>query len=119
MAQTPDPATRVIEGGKVFVELVKVFAGKKEAEKEAGCKGNYADVCVINHTAGSLTVILEQREHNLKRELVILPQGRECTLRAGVGVWSYDIRMSGTVLSMRKGDMLVEGCNNVEMTIKI
>lgn len=118
-AQSPNPASQVIEGGKIFVELVKAFAGKKEAEKDTGCKGQYADVCVINHTTGSLTVVLEQRELNTKRELVILPQGRECTLRAAVGVWSYDIRSTGTIISMRKGDMLVEGCHDIEMTIKI
>jgi hypothetical protein len=116
--QTPAKADQVIEGGKVIVELVKAISGKKDVEKDNGCKGTYADLCIWNESINSMTVYLENRVSSEKREVVILPQGKECSLHARVGVWTYDLRVTGVVQSIRKGDLLIEGCNNLSMTIK-
>lgn len=118
LAQAPETAGQVIEGGKLIVELVKALSGKKDPDKDQGCKGNYADLCIENESSNSITVQLDQRTSADKREVVVLPKSKECFLRVRVGVWTYDLRMTGTTTSMRKGDLLIEGCNNLMMTIK-
>jgi len=118
IGQTLTKADPVIEGGKLIVELVKVLSNKKDQMKDSGCKGNYADLCIENETNRSLTVFLEHRPSAEKREVVILPGGKECSLQAKVGVWNYDLRITGSTQPTRKGDILIEGCNNMVMNIK-
>lgn len=116
--QSAETTDQVIEGGKLIVELVKALSGKKDVEKETGCKGKYADLCIENSSPNSITVYLEHRASAEKREVVILPSGKECALQARIGVWTYDLRNAGAMQSLRKGDLLIEGCNNLVMTIK-
>ncbi len=109
---------RVIEGGKVMVELIKALPWRKNPDKDPGCNGKHADLCVVNESSGSITVILNHRWSEEKREMVILPTMRECCLQISVGVWTYDLHMTGTVQSIRKGDLLIESCQNLIMSIK-
>jgi hypothetical protein len=117
-AQTPNTTDPIVEGGKVIVELFKVLGGKKETEKDPGCKGNYANLCIENRSTQSMTVYLDHRMTDEKREVVVLPEGKECFLQARIGVWTYDLQPTGTTQSIRKGDILIEGCNNILMNIK-
>lgn len=118
LSQTNTKANNVIEGGKVVVELIKAFKGKKDLEKVADCKGSYADLCVINESANSMTVVLQKTKTDDKKEMVILPSMKECALQIPVGVWTYDLRLSMATTSLRRGDILIEGCQNLIMNIK-
>ncbi|MEP6646525.1 MAG: hypothetical protein ABJC12_05515 [Saprospiraceae bacterium] len=111
-------ANNVIEGGKVVVELIKALAGKKDQEKTAGCKGRYADLCVVNGTPNSISVVLEKARSEEKKEIVIQPSTKECCLQIGVGVWTYDLHLALSPQSLRRGDILIEGCQNLIMNIK-
>jgi hypothetical protein len=117
-AQTKTPADHAVEGGKILVELIRAFSAEKDRVAGAGCRGRHADFCVINLRDTSLTVIIASRASEEKRELIITRDNRECCLQLPVGVWTYELRLSGTPESMRKGDLLIEGCNNLTMTIK-
>lgn len=116
--QSTETTGHVIEGGKLIVELVKALTNKKDVEKDPGCKGRYADLCIENASASSITVFLEHLISDDRREVVILPQGKECALQIGVGVWTYDLRITGVQQSLRKGDVRIEGCNHLNMKIK-
>jgi len=116
--QTKNTTEQVIEGGKIVVELIKVLTGKKDLEKNPGCKGTYADLCVVNETPGSIAIVLRHRTVDEVREMVILPSMRECSLQIPVGVWTYDLRQGNSNQSIRKGDLLIEGCQNLIMNIK-
>jgi hypothetical protein len=116
--QAPATSSHVIEGGKLVVELIKVIGSKRDSERESGCRNNYADLCVSNQSTHSLTVVLLHRQTEETREIVVLSGGIECCLQAKVGVWTYDLRYSGSPQSLRKGDVLIEGCKDMEMTIK-
>jgi|SRR5687767_2487390 len=117
-SQTNKPADHVIEGGKIVVELIKAIAGKKELEKNPGCKGIYADLCIKNESSESLITVLRHKASGEVCELVILPDMKECCLRLNTGVWSYDLRRTNSIPSIRKGDLLIEGCQNVLMNLK-
>ena len=116
--QSTTKAAPVIEGGNMIVELVRVLSSKREPTKDGGCKNSFAELCIENGYNSSLTVFLEHRASAEKREVVILPAGKECSLQVKVGVWSYDLRITGSAVPTRKGDILIEGCNNMVMNIK-
>lgn len=116
--QSNQAADHMIEGGKVVVELLKVFAGKKDTDKNGGCKGSYADLCVLNESSGSISVTLQRAKTEEKKDMVILSGMKECSLQIEVGVWTYDLKLTGTTNSIRKGDILIEGCQSLLMSIK-
>jgi len=117
-AQSNKATEQVIEGGKVVVELIKAFGNKKDSKKYPGCKGNHADLCVKNESEVTIVVSLLHRDSNEKRELIIQSGTNECCLQLLTGVWTYDLWIRGTTASIRKGDILVEGCQNMIMNIK-
>lgn len=117
-AQNKSAVDQVLEGGKVLVELLKVFSGDKVKDDGTGCTGRHADLCITNARDSSLTVAITHRTTEERRELVIARDIQECSLRLPEGVWTYDLRVTGTIVSIRKGDLLVEGCNDVSMTIR-
>ena len=117
-AQTENATGHVIEGGKVVVELIKALKGTKDQEKSSGCKGMHADLCLVNESASTISVILIHRNSNERREMIIQPHMNECCLRISVGVWTYDLRTQINSQSIRKGDILIEGCQNMTMNVK-
>ena len=116
--QSENAAGHVIEGGKVVVELIKALKGKKELEKSPGCKSGYADLCSVNESSVTITITLYHRMTNEKREIVIQPLMRECCLHIAGGVWTYELRLSANAPPIRKGDLLIESCQNITMNIK-
>jgi hypothetical protein len=117
-AQSDLSAAHIIEGSKIIIELIKVLASKKELAKIPGCKNSYADVCIRNEFHLPFIVTMLHRSTSEKRELVIQPQERECSLHLPLGVWTYDVRLCEQDFVLRKGDLLVEGCQNIDMNIK-
>jgi len=118
-AQTSDNSTQqVLESGKLIVELIQALGRKDGPPRDPGCKNRYADLCVDNGSAGSLTVYLACRATGEQRDIVILPGGQECSLQVQAGVWTYDLRPTGSAVSMRKGDIRIEGCQDLRMQIK-
>ena len=116
--QAKSVVDQAVEGGKVLVELIKVIGKDKDQGTDAGCRGQHADLCITNARDSSLTVAITHRASEVIRDLVIVPGGRECSLQLVVGVWTYDLRLKGMPGSMRKGDLLIEGCEDLEMTVK-
>jgi hypothetical protein len=116
--QSNNTTEQVIEGGKVVVELIKALSGKKDPEKNADCKGRYADLCVVNESSSTIRVELNHQLSKEKREIVIQPSSKECCLQISIGVWTYDLHDTERTESIRKGDLLIEGCQNLLMNIK-
>lgn len=116
--QTNNQSYHVIEGSKIVIELIKAFSNKKDVMKEPGCKGSHADLCVTNLSIESLSVTMQHRMTNEFRDMVIQPSSMECCMHLPIGVWTYDLHLSGNILPVRKGDLLVEGCQNIMMNIK-
>jgi len=116
--QAATTTNNVIEGGKLVVELIKAINAKKDNNNNSGCKDSYADLCIENQAADTIAVSLLHRVSGELRDIIILPGGKECCLQAKAGVWTYDLKIPGHLLSMRKGDLKLEGCSNLLMNIK-
>jgi len=117
-SQASTTTDHVIEGGKLVVELIKAINAKKDQDHNSGCKDSYADLCIENQAMDTITVSFLHRDSGVTREVIILPGGKECCLQAKAGVWTYDLKLPRQVLSIRKGDLKLEGCNNMVMNIK-
>ena len=115
--QTKKGAEPFIEGGKVVVEMIKALKIGKNDTGYTGCKGKYADLCIVNEAEISVTAIFHHRLSNFQREIIILPSSQECCLQIGEGIWTYDLRLTSTAQPVRKGDMQIEGCQNMVMQI--
>jgi len=115
--QSSTTTNTVIESGRLVVELIKVLNAKKDQEHNSGCKDSYADLCIENKSEGSISVSLLHRLSGEVREVVVMSGGKECCLQAKAGVWTYDLKLPGSPLSLRKGDLKLEGCNNLVMNI--
>ena len=116
--QTDKAAEHVIEGGKVVVELIKALSTKKDMNNNSGCKKTYADLCIMNESNTSLIASIQHRATGEKREMVIQPKSKECSLHVQIGVWTYDLRIQDNIYPIRKGDILIESCQNLMMNIK-
>ena len=117
-AQNKSAVDQAVEGGKLLVDLIKVFSTGKPDTVSHTCDRTYADFCVLNKRDSSLTVAITHRASNEIRELVIMPGGRECSLQLPEGVWTYELKIRGSVASLRKGDLLIAGCQDLEMSVK-
>ena len=117
-SQSKSPVDQALEGGKVLVELIKVFGNDKHKEGETGCNGRYANLCIVNARDSSLTILLTHHDREDRCELIITPDGKECCLQLALGVWTYTISAKGNPAAIRKGDLLVEACNDLTMTLK-
>ena len=109
---------QAVEGGKVLVELIKVIGRDKDKSTNSGCKGRHADLCITNARDSSLTVAMTHRTSNETRELVIIPEGQECSLHMQIGVWTYELKLLGSLAILRKGDLLIEACDDMAMSVK-
>ncbi len=121
--ETPkQPATidHVLEGGRLVVEVLKMLGGRqwKSDDPLHDCRLGLADFCVENHSVAAISVMLRMYGTPESRELVVQSEGLECSLRLPVGVWSYEMRQSGTQAILRKGDILIEACNDLKMSVK-
>ena len=117
-AQSGQTADHVLEGSKIVVELIKALSSKRDIERNAGCRNTHADICISNECTIPILVTLYKRQSNEIRELIIQPTQRECSLQLGVGVWTYDLRLCDEDIILRKGDLLIEGCQNITLNIK-
>lgn len=119
ISQEDDAAGHMIEGGKIIVELIKAFKNKKELERMGNCKNSYGDICIMNETGSSLFVSLDQHHTDERRSMVIQSNMRECCLQIGMGVWTYDLRVSEASPPIRRGDILIEDCQRLLMNVKL
>lgn len=117
-SQTAPSTSDVIEGGKVIVELIKAISQPKQDKlKDNDCRDQHANLCIINKSQQPVSVTLYHRERNESRELFIQASQKECSLHAPIGVWTYDLRIAGSATPIRKGDILLESCQDLAMHI--
>jgi hypothetical protein len=116
-AQNRSVIDQAVESGKVLVDLIKVFSNNKYDTPTEDCVDRFADLCVANSRESSLTVAITHRASQEIRDLIIQPDSRECSLQLAIGVWTYEISVTGIDTTLRKGDILLEGCQKYEMSI--
>jgi hypothetical protein len=124
---SPNTTDRLIEGGNLFVEILKIVQ-KSEGEnaetstsKQSDCATKkFTNICFINKSKERINVKLTHKNEEKNHELIIGANGKECCYRIAPGVYSYSLTRSDDPEKkpFRKGEMLLEVCNDVEVKIK-
>ena len=114
-----------IEGGKLIVELVKVFK-KNPSEKPANDQpGNVSDLCFSNTTKDSLTIDVFKKLNDtvyrlLPFSLLLSVGSLECMLGLTPAVYHYKIsrKQKGITTILIEGDLRLKPNEKMQREIK-
>ena len=125
-------ASNIIEGGKVVVELVRVFKAPRQAvysqniiEKKDSCTvKSVCDLCFKNSTDKGLYISLYKRNGNTYETNVltmkVLPKAQECVFEVRSGIYKFKIEIEDDDerIVYREGEMKLIACENIFKEIK-
>lgn len=91
--QAQNAAINIVEGGRLLIELVKVFKKNPAGSSSVNAK---ADLCFLNSTTGSLAVELSRKINDstyttLPGSIQLLAKNNECLLELSIGIYRYKI----------------------------
>ncbi len=120
---------RIIEGGNLIIEILKVISNSESdrartsESREPDCaSGNFTNICFVNRTSQIIIVRMKREKDEKEHELFIDNNGKECCYRVTPGVYQYSIgqRVEGMARErlIRKGELLLEVCKDLEIKIR-
>jgi hypothetical protein len=119
------PANQIAEGGKVLIELVKVFKKAPSGKTDQGSQRGGSDLCYNNTSANDLLIELSVKLNDslykpLPNPLNLKANSQECLLELSPGIYHYKIyRKDGqeTVIYLQ-GDIRLKANEKMERKIK-
>jgi predicted ATPase len=105
---------KVLKGGEILVNGLSFFKGNKSSSNSKTIES----LCVKNKLADKITFkILGQDEDgtDLKKELVIQKDGKECFLELSKGIYTYEIILSNKEV-FKKGEYKID--DEITITVK-
>ena len=127
-------ANNIIEGGKVMVDIIKVF---KSPRKEVSSSANvpipatdscaikaFADVCYRNSSGKSLYISLYKRNGNsytpVPLNLTILNNTKECLYEIQAGIYKYKIEYDddNKKIIYKEGEIKIQACDKKQEEIR-
>jgi len=126
-------ATNIVEGGKILVEVIRIFKMPRYImplpqpviERKDSCSiKNVSDFTIKNSTANPLLVSLYRRNGNIYEpgilSLKILPKNQETLyeLKAGIYKIKFQTEEDEEAKLFREGEIKLNACENVFREIK-
>lgn len=108
---------KVVRGSEILLSGLSVFKVARSEDKKKGSK-NIESVCVKNKLAQKITFRitgLDQEQNEIKKELVVQKDGRECFFEFPKGTYAYEILLSTNEV-YRKGEYRFE--DEIIFTVK-
>jgi predicted ATPase len=105
---------KVLKGGEILVNGLSFFKGNKSSSNSKTIES----LCVKNKLADKITFkIVGQDEDgtDLKKELVIQKDGKECFLELSKGIYTYEIILSNKEV-FKKGEYKID--DEITITVK-
>ena len=123
-AQNPPTANNIVEGGKVLMELVKVFK-KSLPQGLQPFENNSSDICFTNSTPDNLYIELAKKVNdstykNLPTALSLTTNAHECLLELPANVYHYKMykKVNGIQSLSLEGDLRLVPNEKMEREIK-
>jgi hypothetical protein len=126
--------SNIIEGGRVFVDILKVFKTPKKAEivpattlqslTDSCFTKSIADLCYKNSFGKSIYISLYKRNGNsyttTPLTLTILNNTRECLFEIQAGIYKYKIEYDddGKRIIHKEGEIKIQACDKKQEEIK-
>jgi len=125
LAQNPPTTSNIVEGGKVLVELVKVFKKNPPQPGLQGPENNLSDICFTNSTSDNLFIDLSRKINdttyrNLPTAVSLTANAHECLLELSPNVYHYKIykKLNGVQSLSLEGDIRLLPNEKMEREIK-
>ena len=107
-AQTPVTTNNFVEGGKVLVELVKIFKKNPVQQGISGQENNSSELCFTNSTPDNLFIEVSKKINDstykvLPGSISLTTRAHECLLELSASVYHYKVFKKlngGQVLSL-------------------
>lgn len=124
-AQNQPTSSNIVDGGKVLIELVKVFK-KSQAQKDLHIsENNLSDICFTNSTPDNLYIELSKKINdttyrNLPSAISLTNNAHECLLELPPNVYHYKVykKINGIQSLSLEGDIRLLPNEKMEREIK-
>ncbi len=118
-------SNNLVEGGKLLVELVKIF-NKNPVPQNLHSQENYsADLCFINSTADNLLIEVSKKLNDstykiLPASISLSSKAHECLLEISCTVYHYKVyrKQPGPQVLMLEGELRLAPNEKMEREIK-
>lgn len=114
-----------VEGGKLLVELVKIFKKKPVPQSQLGHESNSSDLCFTNSTADNLFIELSKKISDtgykiLPSAISLTPNSHECLLELVPAIYHYRVyKKSGAIQALSlEGELRLKPDEKMEREIK-
>lgn len=107
---------KVLKTGEILVNGLSFFKGGKQSTSNSKI---ITSICVKNKLADKITfqiVGIDEDDNDIKKELVIQKDGKECFLELPKGIYTYQIILSNKDI-FKKGDYKFD--DDTTITVKI
>ena len=125
LAQSPVSTNNFVEGGKVLVELVKIFKKNPGQQITPGLENNSSDLCFTNSTVDNLFVELSKKINdstykNLPGTISLTAKAHECLLGLSATVYHYKVykKINGAQVLSLEGELRLLYNEKMEREIK-
>ena len=119
------PQNNFVEGGKIFVELVKVFKKNPVQQSLHGQDNNTSDLCFTNSTMDNLFVELSKKINDssykiLPGSISLTTNAHECLLELPANVYHYKVfkKINGVQVLSLEGELRLIANEKMEREIK-
>lgn len=96
---------KILKGGEIIVNGLSFLKKGKSETKETNSK-NIESVCIKNKLSDKITFVLigkDDDDKEIKKELVIQKDGKECCFEISKGIYTYEIILANNE-TFKKGE---------------
>lgn len=107
---------KILKGGEIIVNGLSILKKDKSEAKETNSKV-IESICIKNKLTDKLTFIIsgkDSEDNNVKKELVVQKDGKECVFELPKGIYTYEIVLANKDV-YKKGEYKF----NEEITITV
>lgn len=110
---------KVLKGGELLINGLSILrSSKSNASEEADTSGFIKNVCVKNKLEGKITIKLvgkDEDDNDVKKEMVVQPDGKECVFEIPKGIYTYEIILANKEV-YKKGEYKIT--EDITLTVK-
>lgn len=119
------PQNNFVEGGKIFVELVKIFKKNPVQQSLRGQENNLSDLCFTNSTTDNLFIELSKKINDSSYKILpvsinLTTTAHECLLELPANVYHYKVfkKINGIQVLSLEGELRLIANEKMEREIK-
>jgi len=109
---------KVLKGGELLINGLSILKASKENKSAENESGFIKNVCVKNKLETKITLKLvgkDEDDNDVKKEMVVQPDGKECVFEIPKGIYTYEIILANKEV-YKKGEYKIT--EDITLTVK-